>query len=670
MEGKDIRAILRKPIEWYYDMWVISKRAFMVCMANEIYTVGDLLRAHHNNVLPKLRNCGKKTIKELEVVLAQLGPNGQTYALQLINKLDKYEDLSEAPKNLIVSAYHKPLFEFSMDCIDLFYATFNDPRSFYSFFCLDQKNLAERFNNLDSWELKHYCYQLLSGIHSSFWIEQLADTFTYELVVIARTILWFCDEQFAEEIEASDENLKVRKRLLLADFAESVDKLSKQSKRIQEWFIPTYQKAVTMFLLTEEQVARLLPQIWLHRAPHGEIFRFLADLNDVLFRYENLNGDEISKTLIATKYPYLTEEQIGFVIDFFNQYEHFPMFYLLREYLAKSDKRLDKVFAMATGICGGNPMNMAEIGEKIECTRERVRQLMEKASKDLFEDMNWSYYQFDSTLVIAEVDDLYLNVVDQEKVNISFESFAQVCIEGFPVKAIKENDMRFLVNRRLSGQIINRICGEVNKQNKRIRSGIDSIRLEDLLKDIPDDKKDDYRHALPVIITKAYRLVVDENGNIVLPPNGVDIVYELCEILREKDRPMSLRELYAALIQRCPEVGHKSFEHVRAKVLQSEALKPIGKSSMYTLAEWTHVYRGSIRDLVADILKKSRAPLHIDEIMKKVLPAYPYTNKSSVTSSLGSDKERFVLLGDGYYGLRKKKYRGGHVQERKGKMGN
>ena len=658
MEGKDIRAILRKPIEWYYDMWVISKRAFLVCMANEIYTVGDLLRAHHDNVLPKLRNCGKKTIKELEEVLAQLGPIGQTYALQLINKLDKYEDLSEAPKRIIVSAYNKPLFNFSMDCIDLFYATFNDPRSFYSFFCLDQKNLAERFNNLDNGGLKHYCYQLLSEIRASFCKEQLSDTFTYELVVIARAILWFCDDRFAEELETSDADLKTKRNILLADFAENVEKLSKQTRRIQRWFIPTYLKAVTMFLLTEEQVAELLPQIWLHRAPQGEIFRFLADLNDVLFQYENLDGNEVSRTIIANRYPNLTEEQIGFVIDFFNQYEHFPMFYLLREYLAKSDKRLDEVFAMATGICGGNPMNMAEIGEKIECTRERVRQLMEKAPKDLFEDMNWSYYQFDSTLVIAEVDDLYLNVVDQEKVNISFESFAQVCIEGFPLKVIKENDMRFLVNRRLSGQIINRICGEVNKQNKRIRSGIDSIRLEDLLKDIPDDKKDDYRQALPVIITKAYRLVVDENGNIVLPPNGVDIVYELCEILREKDRPMSLRELYAALIQRCPEVGHKSFEHVRTKVLQSEALKPIGKSSMYTLAEWTHVYRGSIRDLVADILKKSRTPMHIDEIMEKVLQAYPYTNKNSVTSSLGSDKERFVLCGNGYYGLKKRKYRG------------
>ena len=659
MEGKDIRAILRKPIEWYYDMWVISKRAFLVCMANEIYTVGDLLRAHHDNVLPKLRNCGKKTIKELEEVLAQLGPIGQTYALQLINKQDKYEDLSEAPKHIIVSAYNKPLFNFSMDCIDLFYATFNDPRLFYSFFCLDQKNLAERFNNLDNEELKHYCYKLLSEIHASFCKEQLADTFTYELVVIARTILWFCDDRFAEELEVSDADLKTKRKILLADFAENVDKLSKQTRRIQRWFIPTYLKAITMFLLTEEQVAELLPQIWLHRAPHGEIFRFLADLNDVLFQYENLDGNEVSRTIIANRYPNLTEEQVGFVTDFHNQYRHYPMFFLLRDQLAKSEDRLDRIFAMATGICDGHPMNLSEIGKEMECTRERVRQLMEKAPKNLFRDKEWLYYQFDSTLVIAEIDDVYLNVVDHEKVNIPFESFAQVCIEGFPLKAMKVNDMRFLVNKRLSSQIIDKVCREVNKQNKRIRSGIDTIPIDHLLKDIPDDKRDDYKQAMPIIISKAYRLVVDEARNIVLPPNGVDVVYELSEILRDKGRPMSLRELYAALIQRCPEVGHKSFEHVRAKVLQSEALKPIGKSSMYTLAEWTHVYRGSIRDLVADILKKSRTPMHIDEIMEKVLQAYPYTNKNSVTSSLGSDKERFVLFGEGYYGLRKKKYRGG-----------
>ena len=173
---------------------------------------------------------------------------------------------------------------------------------------------------------------------------------------------------------------------------------------------------------------------------------------------------------------------------------------------------------------------------------------------------------------------------------------------------------------------------------------------------MPDHKKSIYKEALPVIIAKAYGLPIDETGNIVLPPNGVDIVYELSEILREKGRPMSLRELYAALIKRCPEVKHKSFEHVRGKVLRSDALIPIGKSSRYTLAEWDNVYRGSIRELVADILKEAKTPLHIDVIMERVLQEYPHTTKKNVVTSINKDEARFVLYGNGFYGLVGRKY--------------
>jgi hypothetical protein len=288
------------------------------------------------------------------------------------------------------------------------------------------------------------------------------------------------------------------------------------------------------------------------------------------------------------------------------------------------------------------------------------------APKDLFKDKGWTHYHLDNTLVVSEVVDLFLNVVDREKVNVPFESFALVCTEGFPMKTVKVNDLRFLVNNRLNVSVVNKVCSEVGRQSRRIRAEIGFIRLDDLLSDVPDDKKGVYMEALPVIIAKAYGLLVDETGNVVLPPNGVDVVYELTEILRGKGRPMSLKELYAELIKRCPDVGHKSFEHVRGKVLRSEAIVPIGKSSRYTLAEWDNVYRGSIRDLVVDILKKSKAPMHINEIMEKVLPAFPYTNKGSVTSSLGSDKERFVLCGNGYYGLANKKSRGG-APESKGK---
>ncbi len=666
-DRKDIKAILRSPMERYYELGMISSRAFNICNAADIGTVGDLIQWHYEDGLRKLRNCGPYTIKEFESVI---GLVNYKHAVQLLKKLDSYEDLPKSLKDIIVAHYKRTLLDFSLDCIRRFYDTFGDCKAFYTFFFCGLNDLDVRFNNIVNRELKHYCYQVLSGIHSSLRKEQLDDTYTYELIVIARAILWFCDDVFAAELEAKDWDLKVRRKALLDDFHERANHLVNAAANVRRYLIPGYSRAAAMMQLSEGEVRSKLLEIRSWGPTYRTIFLFLAELKETLLWYESIDGKELGTTVVANKYRFLTLEQVDFVADFYKQYGYYPMFFLLRERLATTKERVEQIFAMATGICDGHPMNYAEIGKEIGCTRERVRQLMVLAPKDLFKDRGWMHYQLNNTLVVSEIDDLYLDVVENEKVNISFETFALVCTEGFPMKTAKENDLRFLVNNRLNVSVINKVRGEVGRQSRQIRPETGSICLDDLLKDIPDDKKGIYMEALPVIITKAFGLPVDETGNVVLPPNGVDVVYELSEILREKGRPMSMKELYAELIKRCPEVKHKSFEHVRGKVLRSEAIVPIGKSSRYTLAEWNHVYRGSIRDLVVDILKKSRTPMHINEIMEKVLPAFPYTNKGSVTSSLGSDKERFVLLGDGYYGLRKRKYRGGLVPERKVKKGN
>ena len=666
-DRKDIKAILRSPMERYYELGMISSRAFNICNAADIGTVGDLIQWHYEDGLRKLRNCGPYTIKEFESVI---GLVNYKHAVQLLKKLDSYEDLPKSLKDIIVAHYKRTLLDFSLDCIRRFYDTFGDCKAFYTFFFCGLNDLDVRFNNIVNRELKHYCYQVLSGIHSSLRKEQLDDTYTYELIVIARAILWFCDDVFAAELEAKDWDLKVRRKALLDDFHERANHLVNAAANVRRYLIPGYSRAAAMMQLSEGEVRSKLLEIRSWGPTYRTIFLFLAELKETLLWYESIDGKELGTTVVANKYRFLTLEQVDFVADFYKQYGYYPMFFLLRELLATTKERVEQIFAMATGLCDGHPMNYAEIGKEIGCTRERVRQLMVLAPKDLFKDRGWMHYQLNNTLVVSEIDDLYLDVVENEKVNISFETFALVCTEGFPMKTAKENDLRFLVNNRLNVSVINKVCGEVGRQSRQIRPETGSICLDDLLKDIPDDKKGIYMEALPVIITKAFGLPVDETGNVVLPPNGVDVVYELSEILREKGRPMSMKELYAELIKRCPEVKHKSFEHVRGKVLRSEAIVPIGKSSRYTLAEWNHVYRGSIRDLVVDILKKSRTPMHINEIMEKVLPAFPYTNKGSVTSSLGSDKERFVLLGDGYYGLRKRKYRGGLVPERKVKKGN
>lgn len=613
--GKDIRAILRTPIQRYYDAGVISSRAYLVCVGCEMYTVGELLRVYHDGDLPKLRNCGRKTIEELEKIVA---PINKRHVIQLVNKVDLYEDLPEELKFIFETNYRSPLMDFSLDGIKWFYATFNGPRSFYGFFCLDQRNLADRFNQLESWELKHYCYQLLSIIHVEIKKKNLDGTLTYELVVIARNVLWFCDERFAEELEAIDKDLKIRRKALLDDFDFRTGLLPRDAKRHQRLLIPNYSKAAGMLLLSEEEVRGLLQEIRPWGMTYRELFHLLDGLNVVLFDYENLDKKEILKDFIAREYHYLTEGQINFVAEFVEQYGYYPMFFLLRERLAHSKDHLETV------------------------------------PKDLFKDKDWRDYHFDSILVTSEIDDLYMNVVERETVNISFDVFAQVCTRGFPLKMAKVNDVRFLVNNRYSSQIIERICKEINKENKRIKSVIETICLGDLLKDVPDDKIEDYKMVMPAIITKAYGLVVDDKGNVILPPNGVDVIYELSEILRSKGRPMSLAELFAELKERCPDVRYKKPEEMRGKILRSDIIKPIGMSGRYALAEWNDVYRGSVRDLVADILKKARTPLHIDVIMEKVLRDCPYTNKKSVASSLGSDRERFVMMGEGYYGLRGK----------------
>lgn len=662
-DKKDIRAILRTPIERYYELGMISARAFNICKAADIGTVGDLIQWHYEDGLRKLRNCGPYTIKEFEGVIRLVN---YKHAIQLLEKLDRYEDLPKSLKDIIVAQYKRTLLDFSLDCIRRFYDTFGDCKAFYSFFFRGLNELDVRFNNLGGLELKHYCYQLLSEIHSSLRKAELDDTYTYELAVMARAVLWFCDDDFAAELEAKDPDLRVRRKALLEDFSERADQLINAAASVRRYLIPSYSRAVSMMQLSEGEVRNKLLEIRAWGPTYRTIFLFLAELKETLYWYESIDGDELGNTVVANKYRYLTEEQVGFVAGFYKQYGYYPMFFLLRERLATTKERVERIFAMATGLCDGCPKNLAEIGKEMECSRERVRQLMVLAPKDLFKDKGWTHYQLGNTLVVSEVDDLFLDVVDREKVDIPFESFALVCTEGFPMKTVKVNDLRFLVNNRLNVSVINKVCSEVGRQSRRIRAEIGFIRLDDLLSDVPDDKKGVYMEALPVIIAKAYGLLVDETGNVVLPPNGVDVVYELTEILRGKGRPMSLKELYAELIKRCPDVGHKSFEHVRGKVLRSEAIVPIGKSSRYTLAEWDNVYRGSIRDLVVDILKKSKAPMHINEIMEKVLPAFPYTNKGSVTSSLGSDKERFVLCGNGYYGLANKKSRGG-APESKGK---
>ena len=100
-DGTNIRAVLRKPIEFYFELGMISARALNICKACDIITVGDLIQCHHQGSLRKLRNCGPYTEKEFESVM---GLVNYDYAVQLLEKLDGYDEIPAKLKSIIVEA--------------------------------------------------------------------------------------------------------------------------------------------------------------------------------------------------------------------------------------------------------------------------------------------------------------------------------------------------------------------------------------------------------------------------------------------------------------------------------------------------------------------------------------------------------------------------------------
>ena len=636
-------------IKKYYDEGMISGRALSCCMKNNISTVSELIRYQQDGNFKGLFNCGPKTINEFEKII-------ESVELFCDNKLARYFSVSEAIREIIEKRYNTPLLGFSESCIELFHIIFDTPCSFYSFFCLDQNDLANRFNSIESLELKLYCYQVLSDIHSLIRKEHLTGKNTYESIVVAKAILWFCDDRFAEKLEVTDYDLKVRKKVILADYAERNDELSSRASRVRRSQIPEYLDVITLFQLTEKQLKNCLFPKQIMRTTFVELFQYVNRLKDALFHFESLVGDELINSYITNKFPYLSEEHKSFVSNYYLQNSSFPMFFLLRQYLMKSENRVDRLFSMSTGFIDGHSMNMAEIARNLGYSRERVRQILNTCSKSLFTDKEWKRYHLYDSLVITQDDEVYLDVVNKEKVDITFDLFAHICSLGFPLKKVKVNETSFLVSNRFDKSIIDKACRDADRIMAKKKPFDVYYRVDILLQNVPATQKNDYKRMLSIIMGKAYGLVIDEESKIVFHKNVVHVVYELWDILRLKGKPMSLTELFAELKQRQPDLKYDNPQQIRSIILRSYIIKPIGKTSKYGLSEWEDVFWGGIKDFVAQLLLDAEEPLHIDSIMEQVLLLYPQTNRKSVVSSLNSDKKRFVLFGEGVYGLEGKVY--------------
>lgn len=424
MEGKKCREIFKTPIEECYHTGLISIRAFNCCRYNDIDTIGDLACYHRKKGLSSIRNCGEKVLKELECLL-----DGIDIAnVDLILKHHvQYELVPKEIKLFIENKPRKPYCE--------------SPDALYCFYCVNQNELATRFCGLKSNDEQRYYYQTLLEICSELKNAKLTVSYDYELFVVAKAILRFCNDQYSFEAVEVDSSEKLRTEAVLADFTAKVSRLSIRAKKIQVEKIPTYLQAASLFQLTKKQLKAFLFQGRYMEKTNEELFAFINGLKEILLRYDSLDDYEIIKQDVNNRFHYLSEEQVAFVVDFRIKYGYYPMFYILKCLLSVTQNRPEIIFAMSTGMLDGRCRSLEEIGEHFDLTKERIRQLLIKTSHKIFEDEEWEKYPFTKVHEITRDDEPYLNVINNEKVDISFETFAQICFRGFQYKIVKEKGL-------------------------------------------------------------------------------------------------------------------------------------------------------------------------------------------------------------------------------------
>lgn len=274
-----------------------------------------------------------------------------------------------------------------------------------------------------------------------------------------------------------------------------------------------------------------------------------------------------------------------------------------------------------------NPKTLGEIGGTYGITRERVRQIIKEAihkvkhkskNDDLFktaeEKLN---FVLEGKHGIITKENL-LKMMAKEKEDENFINFILHCSDNF--KVIEEEvemeesvvlhhfDLGFWKNIKEKAKDI------LHSHNKALHS--DSF-FEEFLKMHPELEKERLFNFLES--SKEIKRSVFEKWGIhnwkEIAPKGVREKAYL--VIKEKNKPLHFREV-AKLIDKHKLSKKKTHpQTVHNELIKDDKFVLVGRGT-YALKEWGY-QRGTVRDVIHEILIKSQEPLHQDEVVEKVL---------------------------------------------------
>jgi DNA-directed RNA polymerase specialized sigma subunit len=300
---------------------------------------------------------------------------------------------------------------------------------------------------------------------------------------------------------------------------------------------------------------------------------------------------------------------------------------------------------------------LEQIGELLGITRERVRQLEKsiltklrnKAEKgelpnlDSYESIILNNLKDNGNLarVTAIANDLKSQSLKLDQSRIAF--LAELSPK---LSAIDENDYIYLA-----------VGNSKDFNDKSIKEGVDKIikaitkigEPTDIAKIAQEAKISDSKQAQA--LASISKQLASLNGKwglvkwpMVNPKNIRDKIYV---ILKENNRHMHFNEIADAIQKSDFKRKNVTTQAIHNELIKDKRFVLIGRG-IYALREWGYK-KGTVSDIISEVLKKEGKALHRDEIVKKVLESR-YVKETTILLNL-QGKEQFKRVAKATYEL-------------------
>lgn len=300
---------------------------------------------------------------------------------------------------------------------------------------------------------------------------------------------------------------------------------------------------------------------------------------------------------------------------------------------------------------------LEQIGELLGITRERVRQLEKavvarlKAQAESGDLPHISEIQ--STLVeavnemgkVARIQDLSAKLTSSntklDQARVAF--VAQLCPE---LSVIEDND-------HFHHAVGVSVQHDENQIKELVDKLIDTIKKHGEPADIKTiaDKAghEDHEHAQALASISKHLATLNDRWGLIKWPmvNPKNIRDKIYVILKENGKQMHFNDIAEAIKKSDFKRKDVTTQAIHNELIKDKRFVLIGRG-IYALKEWGY-NKGTVADVIADVLKKAGEPLHRDEIVKRVLKSR-YVKETTILLNL-QGKDQFKRVAKATYTL-------------------